>query len=449
MTSRDPLATLTRSPVAPARFEAAAVARMGDAGSLAPALAAARERTLRMAHAAREQLGDTMPTPYDPTLNPLRWELGHVGWFEHWWITRNTERRRGAMANPACARSSQPDADALYDSSLVPQETRWSLSLPSTARIVDELAAQRSSTIALLRESAGDDDSLYFFRLALHHEHMHGEAWSMMAQQLGLDLGSASTPCAMPEVSRAQVLQVPSTFLRMQSSNVGFAFDNERGVCELTVPPFVVDHAPVTWERYLLFAERGGYSEREWWSDAGWDWLHAQRMTHPRYLRRKRAVVSSPGQPVVGGVVEGAGSSSHARTPRTLDVWQQCRFGQWHDLNPTHAATHLSYHEAQAWCRWAGRAMPTEAQWRAAQQTHPEAFVWGHVWEWTASRFEPFDGFVAHPYRDYSHPWFDGRPVLKGASQYTHAQMKHPAYRNFYLPDRNDAMAGFRTCATA
>jgi gamma-glutamyl hercynylcysteine S-oxide synthase len=425
------------------------LARLGDASSLSLSLAAARERTLQLARSAREQLGDAMPTPYDPVLNPFRWELGHVGWFEHWWITRNTERRRGAMADPACTRSSDADADALYDSSLVQHETRWSLPLPDTERIVDGLAAQRSSTSALLRESAGDDDSLYFFRLALHHEHMHAEAWVMMAQVLGLEPGCETAQRAMPEVKRAQVLQVPSTFVRMQSSNVGFAFDNERGVREVTVPPFVVDHAPVTWERYLLFVDSGGYAEREWWSDAGWEWLHEQRMTHPRYLRRKRAVVSPPSHPGRDDSGERASPLGNPRTPRTLDVWQQCRFGQWHDVDPTHAATHLSHHEAQAWCRWAGRALPTEAQWRAAQQAHPEAFVWGHVWEWTATRFEPFDGFVAHPYRDYSQPWFDGRPVLKGASQYTHPQMKHPAYRNFYLPHRNDAMAGFRTCATA
>ena len=68
------------------------------------------------------------------------------------------------------------------------------------------------------------------------------------------------------------------------------------------------------------------------------------------------------------------------------------------------------------------------------------------MWEWTASAFAPFPGFAPHPYRDYSAPWFDGRPVLRGASFMTQPRMRHPGYRNFFPADRNDVAAGFRTC---
>ena len=114
-------------------------------------------------------------------------------------------------------------------------------------------------------------------------------------------------------------------------------------------------------------------------------------------------------------------------------------------------AMHLSAHEAQAWCRWAGRRLPSEAEWEHAAVTAREsgaAFDWGQVWEWTASGFMPYPGFVAHPYRDYSMPWFDGRPVLRGASFATAPRMKHPRYRNYFTADRNDIFAGFRSCAT-
>jgi gamma-glutamyl hercynylcysteine S-oxide synthase len=111
---------------------------------------------------------------------------------------------------------------------------------------------------------------------------------------------------------------------------------------------------------------------------------------------------------------------------------------------------HLSWHEAQAWCRWASRRMPAEVEWEAAARQAAatgEPFAWGQVWEWTSSTFAPYPGFVPHPYRDYSRPWFDGRPVLRGASFATAPRLKHASYRNYFTAGRNDLFAGFRTCA--
>ena len=144
--------------------------------------------------------------------------------------------------------------------------------------------------------------------------------------------------------------------------------------------------------------------------------MAAERVAPPRYLRR-------------GG-----------------DGWQMRRDGAWQPLAFDAPACHLTWPEADAWCRWAGRRLPDEAEWEAAALTLP-SFAWGHVWEWTASRFLPFDGFIAHPYRDYSAPWFGERYVLRGASGATSPRMAHPRYRNFFTPERNDIHAGFRSCA--
>jgi EgtB-related family protein len=131
-------------------------------------------------------------------------------------------------------------------------------------------------------------------------------------------------------------------------------------------------------------------------------------------------------------------------------MWRRQQFGQWLAVDPALPAMHLSHHEALAWCRWAGRRLPSEAEWEHAAVAARDTggpFDWGQVWEWTASGFMPYPGFNAHPYRDYSAPWFDGRPVLRGGSFATAPRMKHPRYRNYFTAERNDLFAGFRSCA--
>jgi len=108
---------------------------------------------------------------------------------------------------------------------------------------------------------------------------------------------------------------------------------------------------------------------------------------------------------------------------------------------------HISLAEAQDYCAWAGRRLPTEAEWElAASSSRDEDFKWGKVWEWTSSKFAPYPGFVAHPYLDYSEPWFGSRQVLRGACHATQPMMKNMKYRNYFTPERTDIYAGFRTC---
>jgi EgtB-related family protein len=126
----------------------------------------------------------------------------------------------------------------------------------------------------------------------------------------------------------------------------------------------------------------------------------------------------------------------------------QTLFGQTQRRAGEQPAMHLSWWEADAWCRWAGRRLPTEVEWELAAHTAARrGFRWGEVWEWTGSTFFGYPGFAADPYRDYSEPWFGTHKVLRGASFATRARLKSPKYRNYYLPGRDDIFCGFRSCA--
>ena len=395
----------------------AGAARQGDARALAAALGAARAHTLHLFDAWRQALPADMAVRYAPELNPPRWELGHLAWFEERWIARNPERLRGAAANPdtALAASLLPQADQLFDSSRVAHTTRWHLGLPSTAHTLRYAAQVRDRTLALLDRSASDDDGLYFFRWALLHEAMHAEAAVYAAQTLALPI-TAALPQTSPAAGPAGTVACAGGGFVLGAATPGFVFDNERGAHAVELTPFEIDRSPVPWAAYRAFIDAGGYDEPAHWTAEGWAWRQRHSAGRPRHMT----------------LADGA--------------WQRAAFGAWVALADDEPVMHLTQHEALAWCHWAGRRLPSEAEWAWAAQ-HAEGFTWGEVWEWTASPFVPFPGFETHPYRDYSMPWFDGRPVLRGASFATTPWLKHPGYRNYFPADRNDLFAGFRSCA--
>lgn len=371
--------------------------------ALAEGLRQTRARTLALAEAWRAALGEDLRVPHSPGLNPPLWELGHIGWFQDWWIARNRQRERGVEAEPdhARARSRLAGADGWYNSSTVAHATRWQLPLPGWDETLGYLRAGLSDTLMLLHDAHGGDP--YFWQLALFHEDMHNEAWVYMAQALDIPLPSdvaepgGVTP-GRAEAASAAEIDIPACTWQLGSEvDAGFAFDNEQGAHAVTLPAFRIDAAPVTWARWITFVQATGRSL-------------------PPFLRQ----------------VDGA--------------WEARRFGGWRALDLQAAARHLSLPDALAWCAWAGRRLPTEAEWECAAMTQP-GFRWGEVWEWTATPFEPYPGFRPHPYVDYSQPWFGSRQVLRGACTATAPGMQHPRYRNFFQPERTDIYSGFRSCA--
>jgi len=421
----------------------AQAARQAGAAQLSQLLWASRCDTLALFSTLQAGLPG-LQVPCQPTLNPPLWELGHIGWFQTWWLGRHPDWAQGVWADPDRQRLApqRPGADALYDSSRVPHAPRWQLALPSPADTCADLAQGLEQTLDRLAQGptapdgAEDDAALYLFRLALFHEDMHHEAALYMARALGVPVHDARwqhrpLPAPGPALAlpaAAWTLGVPGPM----AGEPGFVFDNECGHLAVALPAAEIDTQVLRWAEYLPFVEAGGYGQPRWWTDAGWAWLQ-----------------QAPQREGWGGWTAGR-PNGPAQAPRYLrphgGAWQHWLHGRWQPLDLACAAVHLSQHEALAWCRWAGRRLPSEAEWERAACTAGAAWHWGAVWEWTSSPHQAWPGFQPHPYRDYAAPWMDGRPVLRGGSALTQPRMRHPRYRNFFPAGRNDVPAGFRTC---
>jgi iron(II)-dependent oxidoreductase len=393
---------------------------------LSLALMDARNHTLHLIGQYEKALGAAhFEVPCVAELNPPLWELGHIGWFQEWWLGRNLQRHLGRGCDPSATRlaSLEPHADRWWHSGQVAHDSRWALDLPDLSRIKTYLLNTLESSLELLEKAPEEDDALYFYRLALFHEDMHGEALIYMAQTLGLPLG-LSVPGPGP-VREPLLLAATRWPLGLAAGQGGFTFDNERLVHEVAVPEFEIDAQVVTWAQFVEFVDDGGYDRAELWQPLGWQWVQnkaaGEGRRGPRYVDQI-------------GVASGA--------------VMQTRFGTLQRMLGGQPVMHVTWWEADAWCRWAGRRLPAEVEWEvAAHNAARRGFRWGEVWEWTGTTFHAYPGFIADPYRDYSEPWFGTHKVLRGASFATRARMKNPKYRNFYLPGRDDIFAGFRSCA--
>ncbi len=402
------LAANDAGPYAAALLAAVPDWHRADAMQLATGLRAIRQQTLQVFDAY--VAAGALHVPFKEEFNPPLWELGHLAWYQEFWIGRNTQRSTGLRYNDALPRtpSLQAHGDSWYDSSTVSHASRWHLPLLDADACKGYLAATLEQTLALLAVAGTGDDALYFYRLVLLHEAMHLEAAVYMAQALRVPLGHlpdtintiavrAGNTCSTGQLS------IQNTAWTLGSlATSGFVFDNELGAHTVQLAAFAIDAQAVTWGEYLAY-------------------VHSTGCALPRYVR------------LAHGAAQGA------------NAYEQQVFGQWQAIDPQQSAVHLGHAEVLAYCAHVGRRLPTEAEWECAAITQPN-FAWGQVWEWTASTFAPFPGFVAHPYRDYSEPWFHTRPVLRGACAATQPMLRSPKYRNYFMPQRTDIYAGFRTC---
>jgi gamma-glutamyl hercynylcysteine S-oxide synthase len=357
------------------------------ADRVADDLASVRARTLALvSHLEPAQLERSA----DPIMSPLVWDLAHIAAYEDLWLCH----RHGGV--PLL----HGELAEMYDAFETPRNVRGELPLLDAGGATVYLADVRERTVAVLAQRGAGDGTL--IEMVLRHELQHTET---MRQAMALgDLLPPGEPPPGPTGATGDVELVPAGPFVMGAGPDGFAYDNERPRHPREVPGFRIARWPVTNAMWLDFSEGGGYRRRAWWSDEGWAWKQASD----------------------------AGDRSTAR-----------------DGRPEAPVCHVSWYEADAFARSVDARLPDEAEWEKASRCGALEAV-GHVWEWTASAFAAYPGFVAHPYREYSEVFFgDGYRVLRGASWASDLRVVTPTFRNWDLPRRRQLFAGLRLALDA
>ena len=372
---------------------------------------------LRRGHGPRQQAH-----PVPSAAAPL-WLLGHIGWFQEWWIGRNTQRDLGERCptQPTRLASIEPRADTCLNPALSDRRLPLAESFADVQTIKTYLLETLESTLELLEKAHEHDNNLYFYRMALAREDQIGEQLAVVAQSMGLKM---QLPASTVYAAR-QPLSMPATRWQLGAPASGFAWDNERAVHSVQVPEFEIDAQPVSWAQYVEFIDDGGYDDAAHWSPAGWQWLQECAAVDGRRGPR---------------FVDQIGVASGAVLLTRFGVAQRAAAGA--------SATHVTWYEADAYARWAGRRLATEVEWEiAVNKARGMGYRWGDVWEWTANTFRPYPGFNPGPWASYSVKNFERCKVLRGGSFATRARMKQPSFRGFALPQQDGGFWGFRTCA--
>jgi len=416
------------------------------------ALAEARERTLALVAPVTEE---NLDLQHHPLMSPLVWDLGHIAAFEDLWLGQ----RAGGL------QALRPDLAEVYDAAETPRAQRGAAPYLRREHVLDFMAAVRGRALEVLDRSdlspGGDPLHAHGFvwEMIVQHEHQHNETMLQTLQLVGPGVYSPprrGLPWAAEQAGPATV-RVSGGPFPMGDPGAGFAYDNERPRRDVDVAAFEIDRLPVTNGAYLEFVDDGGYARQELWGAEGWRWRCADGVERPLYWD-----------------AEG----------------NERRFERVAEIDPLMGVMHVSWHEADAFARWRGARLPTEAEWEKAAAYDPEAGEsrrqpWGDedagpqranvdqlafgpapagalpagaapcgalgmigdAWEWTASAFGGYPGFRAHPYPEYSEAFFGGGyRVLRGGSWASRPSVVRATFRNWDHPQRRQVFTGFR-CA--
>ncbi len=427
---------------------------------LSAMMRSAHQRTMEMIEGLNDE---QLIGPKLPILNPMLWEIGHVAWFHEQFILRKEHGHPPILDR----------GDRLYDSIAINHDQRWDLPLYTLREMKDYLRAVMEKCLDGLEDGLASERDSYLYQFTTFHEDMHDEAFTWARQTLAYpapelkpdgQTGASARDGKRAPVGAGDALIPGGTFELGARRDAAFYFDNEKWAHPVTVAPFKMAKAPVTNAEFAEFVEDGGYEADALWSEDGLVWRNAAGASHPVYWRRDAA-----------------------------DGWQMRRFDRWLDLPMDEPVIHICWYEANAFCRWADRRLPSEAEWEFAATMRPgpdgkltkHPYPWGdqtptpdracldayslgcvpvdhcpdgenawgcrhligNVWEWTSDTFGPFAEFSPDDYREYSEPLFGSTKVLRGGAWTTRSRYANAIYRNYFQPDRRDILGGFRTCA--
>jgi gamma-glutamyl hercynylcysteine S-oxide synthase len=357
--------------------------------AIADRLAEARRRTYELI----EPLDDEqLNCAYSPILSPLAWDLGHIANFEELWLVQTIGKREPLHG----------ELGRFYDAIENPRKTRGELPILRDAELRSYLADVRERTLQVLDEveiGAGAENPLlregFVYEMLIAHEQQHNETMLQLLQMV--DGYEPQRPLGAEPVSPgAETIAIDGGRYEIGAPASGFAYDNERPRHTVELAAFEIDRTPVTNGAYIAYMEATGAEPPLYW--------------------------------------EGDAEAG----------WASVAMGRHEPVDSAQPVIHVSWHEADAFARWAGKRLPSEQEWEAAR---PSLDAVGQVWEWTSSDFLAYPGFEPFPYREYSAVFFgDTYRVLRGGSWATDSNVVRPSFRNWDLPQRRQIFSGLR-CA--